>query len=326
MDGVLVVGYGAPESLEEIPSFMASLIGRTPSPTMLERMTEHYEQIGGSSPLVGYAREIARSIEKHYEDEAITLPVEIGMMHTPPSVDEAIDALVDCGITRVIAISLSPFYSTASNGKSFARVHESARRYDHLEVVCAPEVGLFEGFIEAHAQILEELFEKVDVETDVAPLSFSAHSLPIPDVEAGDYVYEEGLRRAADALAERLYLAPADDEGFMIGEQRAYGTEQLPRPWAVTFQSQGMRGDKWLEPTLNAFIDEVVARDMKAMVSVPLGFSTDHMETLYDLRIAAKNKAEEAGLTFFVSSAPNNSDELVKAFIESIDTVRTQNA
>lgn len=322
MDGVLVVGYGAPESLDEIPSFMTSLIGRTPSPAMLERMTEHYELIGGKSPLVGYAREIARKIERHYDENEISLPVEIGMIHTPPSVDEAVDALVDCGVTRIIAISLSPFYSTASNGKSFARVAQSAQRYENLEVVCAPEIGLYAGFIEAHAQILEELFEKVDVEADIAPLSFSAHSLPIPDVEAGDYVYEEGLRKAADALAERLFLAPADEEGFMIGEQRAYGTEKLPRPWAVTFQSQGMRGDKWLEPTLNSFIDEVQSRDYKAMVSVPLGFSTDHMETLYDLRIAAKKKAEEQGIVFFVSSAPNDSDALIEAFVESIEDVR----
>lgn len=322
MDGVLVVGYGAPETLEQIPSFMTSLIGRTPSPEMLARMTQHYEQIGGKSPLVGYARSIAHALEKRYEDKGTMMPVEIGMMHTPPSIDEGIDALVDCGVTRVIAISLSPFYSTASNGKSFARVGESLKRYPNVELICAPEIGLFEGFIEAHAEMVEQAFDRADIEADITPVSFSAHSLPMSDVEAGDYVYEEGLRRAADAVAQRLFLAPADEKGFVIGDVKAYGTSKLPRPWAVVFQSQGMRGGAWLQPTLNDFIDEVAKQEFKAIVSVPLGFSTDHMETLYDLRIAAKERAEHLDMKLIASGAPNDTPKLVDAFVESIESVR----
>ena len=322
MDAVIIVGYGAPETLEEVSGFMTSLIGRTPSDEVLDRMKSHYEAIGGSSPLIGYARDIAASVEKRLGLGGVLVPVEIGMVHTAPSITSAVDALVDCGATRIIAVSLSPFYSTASNGRAFEEVAETVDLYENVELVCAPEVGLFEGFIKAQADALAAVFDAVDVETDEAPISFSAHSLPMSAVEAGDYVYEEGLRRAADAVAERLFLSPADEDGYLIKDFKAYGTSKPPRPWCVTFQSQGMRGTDWLKPTLSEFIDDAAKRGTKAVVCSPLGFSTDHMETLYDLDIVAKKQVVDAGMAFFRSATPNHSESLVDAFIASIETVR----
>ncbi|MBK5211373.1 MAG: ferrochelatase [Coriobacteriia bacterium] len=322
MDAVIIVGYGAPETLEEVSGFMTSLIGRTPSDEVLDRLKSHYVAIGGRSPLIGYAREIAASVEKKLASGGTLVPVEIGMVHTAPSIIEAVDALVDCGATRIIAVSLSPFYSTASNGRAFEEVGGAVALHEGVKLVCAPEIGLFEGFIKAQADALGKIFDAVDVETDEAPISFSAHSLPLSAVETGDYVYEDGLRRAADALSEHLFLSPADEDGYMIEDIKAYGTSKPPRPWCVTFQSQGMRGADWLKPTLSEFIDDAAKRGIKAVVCSPLGFSTDHMETLYDLDIVAKKQVTDAGMAFFRSASPNNSESLVDAFVESIETVR----
>lgn len=322
MDGVLIIGYGAPQSLDEIKDFMTSLTGREPSEALLERMRARYESIGGGSPLVPTARELASLLEKRFTARGVTVPVEIGMVHTAPYVDQAVDNLIECGVTRIIALSLSPFYSTASNGTAFERAAQSVQRYDAVTLECAPEIGLMPGFIKAHAHAMEDAFERLDIEDAFAPLAFSAHSLPLEAVEAGDYVYEEGLRKAADAVAEALCLAPADEQGYQLGDQKAYGTEQLPRPWCLVFQSKGVRGDHWLEPTLDAFIENAAERGKHAVMSIPLGFATDHLETLYDLDVAARNKVSELDMIFVRSAAPNTSDELVDAMLASIDEVR----
>ena len=51
--GVLVMAYGGPASLEEIPGYLADIRHGRPTPrAVLEEITENYRAIGGSSPLL----------------------------------------------------------------------------------------------------------------------------------------------------------------------------------------------------------------------------------------------------------------------------------
>ena len=326
MDGVLIVGYGGPECLDEVEPFMTKLMGRTPAPEVLARITSNYEAIGGCSPLVSIARDIAGEVAVRLAEDGGSIPVEVGMVYSDPSIDEAIDSLVSAGATRIIAVSLSPFYSTASNGKAYRLVGESADRHHGLSVVIAPEVGEFVGFAMAHGAALIEAFDRADVASDEVAVAFTAHSLPESDVEAGDFVYVDGIRRVVDALAEGLYLAPGAEDGFPVGDADAYGTTDLPRPWAVVFHSQGARGGAWLGPKLGDFIQAAYDRGAGAVVVCPIGFSTDHLETLYDLDIRARAEVEDLGMTFVRSAAPNTAEPAIQAFVDAIQTARDAEA
>lgn len=313
MDGILIVGYGAPQNLDEVRSFMTSLMGSGPSEELMERTLERYRLIGGGSPLVPLAADIASTLEETLTDTV----VEIGMLHSEPSIEEGMGRLVEMGAERIVAISLSPFYSTASNGKSYAAVGRAAEKFPNVEVLVAPEVGEFTGFAMAQALALEEAFDAADVLAEDVALAFTSHSVPMEDYDAGDFVYETGINRVADALAEALCFAPADSSGFPVGPDQAHGSTSLPRPWAVVYHSQGARGGAWLGPKLSDFIEVAAARGAGAVVVCPIGFSTDHMETLYDLDIAAAGKARELGLGFVRAAAPNNSSHLIDAFVEA---------
>lgn len=313
MDGILIVGYGAPQNLDEVRSFMTSLMGREPSDELMERTVERYRLIGGGSPLVPMAQSIASKLEDALSDAV----VEIGMLHTEPSIEEGMGRLVEMGADRIVAISLSPFYSTASNGKSFAAVGRAAENHPGVEVILAPEIGEFTGFAMSHARAIEEALDAADVLAEDVVLAFTSHSVPMEDYEAGDFVYEEGIRRVVDALAEALCFAPADDTGFPVGDDRAHGALSLPRPWGVVYHSQGARGGAWLGPKLGEFMAEAAERGAGAIVVCPIGFSTDHMETLYDLDVAAAQKARDLGLGFVRSAAPNASTHLIDAFVEA---------
>ena len=51
--GVLVMAYGAPASLDEIPGYLADIRHGRPTPrAVLDEITENYRAIGGSSPLL----------------------------------------------------------------------------------------------------------------------------------------------------------------------------------------------------------------------------------------------------------------------------------
>ena len=72
--------------------------------------------------------------------------------------------------------------------------------------------------------------------------------------------------------------------------------------------------EPWIEPTVEAVIDEVARKKIRTVVQVPIGFTADHLETLYDIDITHKNRAALRGLTHHrVSSL--NTDPL---FIETL--------
>lgn len=319
--GILILGYGAPQSLEEVAPFMRSVTGGASIERSLPIILERYKLIGGKSPLVDFARGIAQKLEDHYEEQGDDYPVKIGMIHSKPSIEDAVHEFVLEGVKRIIAISLSPYYSSASNGLSYERAAEMAAEYPGIELIIAPEVGLTEPYLRGVSASLADEFDAADSLSDEVPIAFVAHSIQEDVASSTDQAYEASLRASADAIADSLYLMKSDEHGYACGSKIAFGTEMPPRPWTLVYCSRGMRGGEWLGPSLSDFIEDAATEEREAIIVVPLGFATDHLETLYDLDIEASKKAEERGIKLLRAKALNTSDELIEAFILSISSV-----
>jgi ferrochelatase len=111
---------------------------------------------------------------------------------------------------------------------------------------------------------------------------------------AGACDYEIQLRDAAALVAERV------DDG---------------RPWVLAFQSRsGPPTQTWLEPDVGDLLDQVALTGTRAVVVVPVGFVSDHMEVVYDLDVVARARAEAAGLA--MARAPTVGND--PAFVEMI--------
>ena len=54
----------------------------------------------------------------------------------------------------------------------------------------------------------------------------------------------------------------------------------------------------WLEPDVGDRIRELAAEGVPAVVVVPIGFVSDHMEVVYDLDTEARGVADEVGVGF----------------------------
>jgi ferrochelatase len=54
----------------------------------------------------------------------------------------------------------------------------------------------------------------------------------------------------------------------------------------------------WLEPDIGDRIRELAAEGVPAVIAVPIGFVSDHMEVVYDLDTEAKAVADEVGMAF----------------------------
>jgi ferrochelatase len=98
---------------------------------------------------------------------------------------------------------------------------------------------------------------------------FTAHSLPVRAIEAGDR-YADQVAETARGVAERAGITHYD---------RA-------------FQSAGRTPEPWIGPPLGQLIDDRSVTVRRFLV-VPIGFVCDHTEILFDIDIQAAQTARE---------------------------------
>lgn len=316
--GVLLTGFGGPDSLEAVAPFMCNLMGREPSEELVERVCTRYLAIGGSSPLNEIAGAIARKLESALADAGHDVPVVIGMRYWDPYIEDALRALKDAGCDRVVTVSLSPFESKVAHGAYREAIDAAVRGIGGLEVVEAPLVATLDEYPHFYAMSAAATLNEVEDSKGLV-LAFTAHSLPESDLVEND-PYVTGLRAVADEVCEHLGL-PAGAEG--VGDPlfpgfAAYGSATAPRPWFLVYQSKGNRPGAWLGPDIDDLIDAVAGSGAQGLVVVPIGFLTDHMETLYDLDIVAAGRAFDAGLEFLRAPAPNDEDAVVDGMAKAV--------
>lgn len=308
------MGFGGPDRPEAVGPFMCNLIGREPSPELVSRVSARYAEIGGCSPLLEIAQNLADGVAVVLASLGRPMPVEVGMRYWEPYIGEAVDTLAAQGVERIAMVSLSPYEAAVTHGEYRAAVDEAVSRHAGMQVADAPLLSELPAFLEAQERAAAEALAGLDHPS--APVVFSAHSLPLADIERDD-AYVRGLEAAAAELAQRLGLAPAA-RGEVLPGIEAFGSASGARPWLVAYQSKGARGGEWLGPDVDDVIDAVAAAGGHAVAVVPLGFATDHMETRYDLDVVARRRAEERGIEFVRSALPNAHHRMAEGIARAV--------
>lgn len=309
--GVLLTGYGGPDSLDAVGPFMKNLMGVEPSEELLERVRRRYLAIGGASPLTGIAAEIAQAIEEELDELGTPMPVVIGMAYWHPFITDGLAQLKELGCDRVITVSLSAYETKIAHGKYREAIDAAVSEIGGIEVVEAPLVSTFDGYADFFAGATAVGLSDVEPNEGMV-LVFSAHSLPETDL-IDDDPYVAGLKQTANAIAVKLGLPEgADSTPELLGGMEIFGSFGPPRPWCFAYQSKGNRPCTWLGPDLDDVIAALGDSAASGVVVVPIGFMTDHMETLYDLDIVAADKAYTSDLEFARIPVPNDHPMVVK--------------
>jgi ferrochelatase len=69
----------------------------------------------------------------------------------------------------------------------------------------------------------------------------------------------------------------------------------------------------WLEPDVNDRLEELAADGTRAVVLVPVGFVSDHMEVVYDLDTEALATCERVGIVGRRAATPGDDARFVAA-------------
>jgi ferrochelatase len=86
----------------------------------------------------------------------------------------------------------------------------------------------------------------------------------------------------------------------------------------LCFQSR-VGPQKWLTPSLTGTIERMASEGQSRMLVIPISFLTEHIETLHEINIEARELAESLGITeFHMMPALNDSPLLIRALADLV--------
>jgi ferrochelatase len=223
----------------------------------------------------------------------------VGMQHSAPWIADAVDAMMAAGITTILGIVLAPQYSRLILSGYEREVDRARSRHPGLEIAVAGAWHTMPGWIEGLSdRITQALAEAPAGPPGAATLIFTAHSLPRSVIDR-DPGYLDQLHQTVDAVVDRLHLP----EGS----------------WRFGWQSAGHSPAEWLKPDLLDILPELAAAGAKEVLVAPVQFVSDHLETLYDIDVAAGEQAAEHGIRLRRIAMPNASPAMIRGLAEVVE-------
>ena len=274
VDAVLLVSFGGPEAPADVVPFMENVTrGRGIPPERLAEVSRHYLDVfGGVSPINAQARALKAALEAELGARGPRLPVYWGNRNWHPFLVDALRAMREDGVRHALAVVTSayPSYSGCRQyredvWRARAEVGDDAPLVTKLRHYYAED-----GFLDPVARGVQRELAHLG---PGARLVFCAHSIPTSSAATSGpdgHGYERALRLACEQVVARLDAA---------------------REWDLVWQSRsGPPSVPWLEPDVGDHLEALHGRGVREAVMVPIGFTSDHVEVLYDLDLQAQER------------------------------------
>jgi ferrochelatase len=302
--GIVLFQLGGPDSLAAVEPFLLNLfldpdiiplgplgLLRRPIAKMISSRRSvpvrgRYAQIGRRSPIATLTDRqrvrLIRALAPHIDPVAV-----VAMRYWHPTTAEALNELRAAGpLDEVVLLPLYPHYSYATTLSSMKEWRRTADREKWTASNGAPPERVVENFYN-HPSYIRGLVENIGrilrqfPDSSRIQLIFSAHGLPMSLVEKGDPYprqIEETVRLTCAEGAEKF---PA-----------------WPRQHILCYQSR-VGPAKWLQPPLTTTVERLAHEGVKEMLVVPISFVTEHIETLHEINIEAREEARKLGVETF---------------------------
>ncbi|MGO8790206.1 MAG: ferrochelatase [Terriglobia bacterium] len=318
--GVVLFQLGGPDSLDAIEPFLYNLfcdpdiidfpfarLAREPLARLISsrrayKVRKHYQEIGGKSPIGEVTARQARALEAELNKSCIARVV-VAMRYWHPLTDAAIRELAAFSPEEIVLLPLYPQYSSTTTGSS---LNEWQRQFPRKQAAAVHVVHDFHDqplYLDALVERIEQGLERfrrsnghaARVPSDVH-LLFSAHSIPLSVIHRGD-PYQAQIEATVKAVMERGRWA---------------------NPHTLCYQSRSGPG-RWLQPFIHETLQEITARGSERVLVIPIAFVSDHVETLHEINIEARQMAETLGIQQFETmEGLNDSPRFIAALADLV--------
>ncbi|HSW86711.1 MAG TPA: ferrochelatase [Rhabdochlamydiaceae bacterium] len=270
----VIVNFGGPRNLNEIEDFLKALLCdrdviRTGFPSWLHNLlfsriakkrartiVKDYELIGGSSPIFEDTEAIAHTISATRSQKVLTFHRYL------PSTHEAfIQTIRNSECDRLTIFPMFPQYSYATTG-SIARFF--SKRFG---ISAMNKMGWVRSYFSHPAYIqcmqkcIAEYLQEQNLNEKETILFFSPHGLPQEFISRGD-------RYQTECQASFQKIASFFPNALSV----------------LAYQSKFGKGE-WLRPYTNELCEQVASwgKGYRNGVFIPLSFTSDHIETLFEV-------------------------------------------
>lgn len=276
-DAILIVGFGGPESHEDVLPFLQNVTrGRNIPQERLLEVAAHYHHFGGRSPINDHCRDLIAALRRELAQHSINLRIYWGNRNWHPYLVDVLRQMRRDGVNRALAFVTSA-YSSYSGCRQYreniadalAELGPGAPEVDKLRVFYN-HPGFIEALTDTVCQALQGFSRN---ERQAVRFVATAHSIPCSVARTSDY--EQQLRETTRLVAGGAGLAN----------------------WDLVYQSRsGPATQPWLGPDILDYLQNARSQGLQNILVSPLGFLSDHLEILYDLDKEAATLARQLGI------------------------------
>nr|WP_177386615.1 ferrochelatase [uncultured Campylobacter sp.] len=258
------------------PPQEAQAQGKPAQDTILQNQPPRYVQTQGEAPR-----------DKKPIDELVC---DYAMNYTPPFAEDVLKKYAD--FDEIILMPLYPHFSKTTVQSSLCSAEAALKR---LGIKNYKTAGIFydnAAYNEILLNLIASCVAKFSAdEISQISLIFSAHSLPVKMIAAGD-PYEAQVEAHVQILKDLLAARGIKFKEIILAYQSRLGPV------------------KWLEPNIADVLRDLQGK--KALI-FPIAFCVDNSETDFELDIFYRASARELGYEYYeVCKCPNSREDFAK--------------
>jgi protoporphyrin/coproporphyrin ferrochelatase len=318
-DALLLASFGGPEGPDEVMPFLERVTaGRGVPRERLEVVAEHYQHLGGVSPINAQNRLLLAALRAELARRGVDLPVYWGNRNSAPYFADALREVHADGHRSVLALATSA-YSSYSGCRQYrenlADALSDAGLTSEVDVAKLPPYFHLDGFSDPFGAGLADALTAATADgatPGTIRVLFTTHSIPLSMAEAAG---PDELRAGLPGLYERQHLEVA----ARVMNAACPDADGSQPTWQLVFQSRsGPPQMPWLEPDVCDAIRTAAGEGIDTVIVVPIGFVSDHVEVVWDLDHEARDVAAELGVAFHRVATPGIDPAFVSGLVDLV--------
>jgi ferrochelatase len=313
---VVLFQLGGPDSLEAVEPFLYNLfcdpdIINFPGAFLARKALAkfiasrrgpiaagHYKEIGGKSPIRELTQAQANALERELNKQ-FPAEVFVAMRYWHPLSEEVLASLQKGNYSKIILIPLYPQFSKATTISSFKEWNRLCKLLGYTDIASASVCCYYNHplYIEAIVDNINSVYTKFShLNPQDIDLVFSAHGIPVSLLREGD-----------------PYQRHIEETVRLVCEQGKWASPHL-----LCYQSK-IGPSEWLKPSLNTTLEALAQKGRKHLLIIPVAFVTEHIETLHEINMEAREEAEHLGIVQFeMMPALNDSPKFIQCLVDLV--------
>lgn len=303
---LLLVNFGGPRTLVEIESFLTELLTdqdvvRTQMPKWLHRIlfqrvakkrsaviTKDYELIGGKSPIFEDTEAIAIQLREKFKGPVLTFHRYLKETH-----QQSLLALENCECDEIIVFPCFPQFTYATTGSIARLFARQLSQHTLNKMHWVKSYPAHPSFIALTQKMIREFIDSKKLKDEETILLFSAHGVPKKFIESGD-LYEVEVNASFEKV-----IAAFPKLLCKLCYQSKFGPDEWLRPYTIDLCETI---SKWHEGRSHVLF-------------IPISFTSDHIETLFEVEYQYMSVVKEQGLEAYRLPAFNRREEWIDAIL-----------